>query len=182
MPQRLAPPEQRRQTALLLGLSVAVVASLAFSEYLTRTVLGLAAFWPANALLAAGLVTLSGSRRLSLSIVFVVFHLCIDMLVGDSPARALLYTAVDTGEALTIWALCLRLWRGAPRIRSLRSLILLPAVTTPVAAAGGLIVAAVPPRRVNRCSSACCSSPAWPPAWPWPSRSACAACWCAASS
>jgi hypothetical protein len=85
MPHRLAPPEQRRQTALLLGLSVAVVASLAFSEYLTRTVLGLAAFWPANALLAAGLVTLNGSRRLSLSIVFVVFHLCIDMLVGDSP-------------------------------------------------------------------------------------------------
>jgi signal transduction histidine kinase len=143
MPQRLALLEQRRQTALLLGLSVAVVASLAFSEYLTRTMLGLAAFWPANALLAAGLVTLSGSRRLSLSIVFVVFHLCIDLLVGDSPARALLYTTVDTGEALAIWGLCLRLWRGAPRIRSLRSLILLPAVTTPVAAAGGLVIAGI---------------------------------------
>ncbi|MET3667799.1 MASE1 domain-containing protein [Caulobacter sp. 1776] len=143
MPHRLALQEQRRQTALLLGLSVAVVVSVAFSEYLTRTLLGLAAFWPANALLAAGLIALSGSRRVSLTIVFVVFHLAIDMLVGDSPPRALLYTAIDTGEAFAVWAICLRFWRGAPRIRTMRSLILLPAVTTPVAVIGALLCAAV---------------------------------------
>ncbi|UAL09454.1 MASE1 domain-containing protein [Caulobacter segnis] len=141
MPHRLAAQERRRQAALLLGLSAAVVISLAFSEYLTRTALGVAAFWPANALLAAGLITLTGSRGLSLTIVFVVFHLAIDLLVGDSPMRALLYTAVDTGEALAVWGLCQRLWRGAPRIRSMRSLALLPAVTTPVAAIVALLVA-----------------------------------------
>ena len=128
---------------MLLGLSVAVVVSLAFSEYLTRTALGVAAFWSANALLAAGLITLSGSRGLSLTIVFVVFHLAIDLLVGDSPARALLYTVADTGEALAIWGLCQRFWRGAPRVRSMRSLALLPAVTTPVAAVAALLVATI---------------------------------------
>ncbi|USQ94712.1 MASE1 domain-containing protein [Caulobacter sp. RL271] len=141
MPHRLAAQERRRQAALLLGLSAAVVVSLAFSEYLTRTALGVAAFWPANALLAAGLITLTGSRGLSLTIVFVVFHLIVDLLVGDSPVRALLYTAVDTGEALAIWGLCQRFWRGAPRIRTMRSLALLPAVTTPVAAIVALLVA-----------------------------------------
>jgi hypothetical protein len=51
---------------MLLGLSVAVVASLIFSGYLaflSRTPLGVATFWPANALLVAGLITLSGARR-----------------------------------------------------------------------------------------------------------------------
>ncbi|HWT51006.1 MAG TPA: MASE1 domain-containing protein, partial [Caulobacter sp.] len=103
----------------MLSLSTAVVVSLAFSEYLTRTALGVAAFWPANALLAAGLITLNGSRGLALSIVFVVFHLAVDLLVGDSPPRALLYTAIDTGEALAVWGISLRFWRGAPRIRTL---------------------------------------------------------------
>ena len=80
MPHRPAGHEHRRQTALLLSLSAAVVVSLAFSEYLTRTRLGLAAFWPANALLVAGLITLSGARRLTLSTVFVVCHLVVDLL------------------------------------------------------------------------------------------------------
>ncbi|WP_454714641.1 MASE1 domain-containing protein [Caulobacter segnis] len=143
MPHRLAAQERRRQAALLLALSVATVVSLAFSEYLTRTALGVAAFWPANALLAAGLLTLTGSRGLSLSVVFVVFHLIIGLLVGDTLVRALLYVAIDTGEAVAIWAICQRLWRGAPRIRTLPSLILLPAVTTPIAAAASLLVAGV---------------------------------------
>jgi signal transduction histidine kinase/CheY-like chemotaxis protein len=143
MPHRLALHEQRRQTSLLLGLSIAVVASMTFSEYLTRTVLGVAAFWPANALLAAGLFALNGSRRVSLAVVFGVFHIAIAMLVGDSPGRALLYTAVDALEAVAIWQVCLKLWRGPPRIRSMRSLALLPAVTTPVAAVGAILCASL---------------------------------------
>nr|WP_295107922.1 MASE1 domain-containing protein [uncultured Caulobacter sp.] len=143
MPHRLAAQERRRQAALLLALSVATVVSLAFSEYLTRTPLGVAAFWPANALLAAGLLTLTGSRGLSLSVVFVVFHLILCLLVGDTLLRALLYVAIDASEAVAIWAICQRLWRGAPRIRTLRSLILLPAVTTPVAAAASLLMAGI---------------------------------------
>ena len=143
MPHRLALHEQRRQTALLLGLSVAVVASMVFSEYLTRTVLGVAAFWPANALMAAGLIALNGSRRISLAIVFAVFHFSTALLVGDSLFRALIHTAVDALEAVAIWAVCMRIWRGAPRIRTMRSLALLPAVTTPVAAISSMLCAGI---------------------------------------
>jgi signal transduction histidine kinase/CheY-like chemotaxis protein len=143
MPHRLAQQEQRRQTALLVGLSVAIVASLAFSDYLSRSLFGVAAFWPANALLAAGLVTLAGSRRVSLITVFIVFHLAFDLLVGDSPVRALLNTGVDTLEALAVWAITLRIWGGTPRIRTLRSLIMLPAVTTPIAAGAAILCAGV---------------------------------------
>ena len=123
MPHRLAQQEQQRQTALLLGLSVAIVASLAFSDYLSRSILGVAAFWPANALLAAGLLTLAGSRRGALTAIFVIFHLAFDLLVGDSPARAAFNTGVDTLEALAVQAVFLRLWGGPPRIRTLLSLI-----------------------------------------------------------
>ena len=143
MPNALARQELRRQSVLLLSLSAAIVASLVFSDYLTRTPQGVAAFWPANALLAAGLLALSGSRRLSLTLVFVVFHLAVGLLVGDTPGRALLYTGIDTLEALAVWLLSLRIGGGRHRIRSMRALALLPAVTTPVAAASALLCAAI---------------------------------------
>jgi len=143
MPQRLVQQEQRRQATLLLGLSAAIVASLAFSDYLSRSLLGVAAFWPANGLLAAGLIALGGSRRVSLALVFIVFHLAFDVLVGDGLARALLHTGVDTLEALLVWTVCQRIWGGTPRIRTLGSLVMLPAVTTPIAAGFALLCAAV---------------------------------------
>ncbi|HJV40683.1 hybrid sensor histidine kinase/response regulator [Caulobacter sp.] len=141
MPHGLALHERRRQTALLQGLSLAIVASLFFSEFLTRTLLGVAAFWPANALLAAGLIALTPRRRITLGGVFVTFHLAASLLVGDGLPRALLCTASDTLEALAVWWTCLRLWRGAPRIRTMRALAVLPAVTTPIAALSAMLCA-----------------------------------------
>ena len=143
MPHRLALHERTRQTALLLGLAAAVVGSQVFSEYLTRTALGVAAFWPATALLTAGLVALIGYRRIVLIAVFVVSHLVIDVMVGDSIGRALLYTAVDAIEAVVVWQVCVRMWRGAPRIRGMRALALLPAITTPIAAVAAAACAGV---------------------------------------
>jgi signal transduction histidine kinase/ActR/RegA family two-component response regulator len=143
MPQRLAQHERRRQAALLQGLSVALVGALFFSEFLTRTILGVAAFWPANALLAAGLVVLTPKRRLTLGGVFVTFHIAADLLVGDSVLAALLYAAVDTLEALAVWWVCVRLWGRAPRVRTMRALAVLPAVTTPIAAVSATICAGV---------------------------------------
>ena len=128
---------------MLQCLSLAVVCALFFSEFLTRTLLGVAAFWPANALLAAGLVALAPRRRLALTGVFVTFHIAADLLVGDSLTRALLYTTVDTLEAVAVWWTCMRLWRGAPRIRTMRALAVLPAVTTPIAAVSAAVCALV---------------------------------------
>jgi len=134
MPQGSAQNERRRQSALLRGLSVALVAGLFFSELLTRTLLGVAAFWPANALLAAGMIALTPQRRVTLCGVFVTFHLAADLLAGDNLAQAMLYTVTDTLEALAVWWICMRLWGRAPRVRTMRTLSALPAVTTPIAA------------------------------------------------
>lgn len=143
MPQRLAQHERKRQAALLQGLSVALVGGLFFSEFLTRTLLGVAAFWPANALLAAGLVVLTPRRRLTLGGVFVTFHLAADLLVGDSLPRALLYTTIDTLEAVAAWWVCVRFWGRTPRVRTMRALAALPAVTTPIAAISATICALI---------------------------------------
>jgi signal transduction histidine kinase/ActR/RegA family two-component response regulator len=143
MPQRLAQHERKRQAALLQGLSVALVGALFFSEFLTRTILGVAAFWPANAVLAAGLVVLTAKRRLTLGGVFVTFHVAVDLLAGDGLLQALLYAAIDTLEALAVWWVCVRLWGRAPRVRTMRALAVLPAVTTPIAAVSATICASV---------------------------------------
>ncbi|WP_066685945.1 MASE1 domain-containing protein [Caulobacter sp. CCH9-E1] len=143
MPQRLAQHERKRQAALLQGLSVALIGGLFFSEFLTRTLLGVAAFWPANALLAAGLVVLTPQRRLTLGGVFVTFHMAADLLVGDSLTRALLYTTIDTLEGVAVWWVCVRFWGRMPRVRTMRALAALPAVTTPISAVSAAICASI---------------------------------------
>ena len=143
MPHRLALHERQRQTALLLVLSVVIVASQIFSECLTRTNVGVAAFWPATSLLAAGLLTLNGSRRLVLSAVFVASHLAVDLLTDDLLAQALLYTTLDTAQALVVWGVCRRLAHGAPRIRTMRALATLPTITTPIAAVSAALCATI---------------------------------------
>ncbi|WP_369825725.1 MASE1 domain-containing protein [Caulobacter sp. BP25] len=128
---------------LLRGLSVALVGGLFFSEVLTRTQVDIATFWPANALFAAGLVVLTPRLRLTLAGVFVIFHMAAALLVGDSLSRALLYVTVDTLEALAVWWACVRFWGRAPRVRTMRMLAVLPAVTTPIAAISATLCALV---------------------------------------
>src|SRR3954468_6368175 len=103
MQANVAHQEQRRQDRILLVLAVALVASQAFSEFLTRNALGVATLWPSNALLAGGLLVLSPPRRAILAIIAVIGHVAIDLLVGDDFGRAAVYTVVDVGEALLVW-------------------------------------------------------------------------------
>jgi signal transduction histidine kinase len=141
MRQRLAQQEQRRQNTLLLSLAVAVVASLAFSDFLTRTDLGVASFWPANGLLAVGLMALNPPRRIALLTVAIIFHLTISILVGDGLTKAVLFTAVDTLEAYAVWAVAKRFSGGVLRLRTMRQLALLVAVCAPIAAIAAMICA-----------------------------------------
>ncbi|MDI1364527.1 MAG: ATP-binding protein [bacterium] len=138
----LAHQEQGRQNTLLLTLAVTIVASLVFSEFLTRTQLGLASFWPANGLLAVGLMALKPPQRIALTTVAIVFHLLIGLLVGDPVAKALLVTSVDTLEAYAVWGMTLRLMGGMPRVRTMRQLALLVAGGAPVAVIAALVGAA----------------------------------------
>lgn len=167
MPQRLERSEQGRQDTLLLGLTVAVVASLLFSGYLaslSRTPLGVATFWPANALLVAGLITLSGRRRIALLIAFSTCHLLVDLFVNAGWVRPLLFTIVDLLEALVIWRFVIRFAGAAPRVRNLRALVQLPAITTPVAIVSGLVCAMALHLLLG--------APLWAGFWDWTLRDA----------
>ena len=124
--------EQQRQNILLLTSAVAIVASLAFSELLTRTPLGIATFWPANALLALGLMVLNGWRRTALTVTVFGFHIAICLMVGDELAPALVYTLTDTAEAYAVWALTRKAWGGMPRVRTMRQLALVVAMGAPI--------------------------------------------------
>ena len=142
MRQQLARQEQRRQNTLLLALAVAIVGSLAFSDFLTRSPLGIATFWPANALLTVGLMVLNPPRRIALTGVMIVFHLLIDFLVGDGLGKALVYTSIDVLEAFAVWLLAKRFWGGTPRVRTMRQLALLAALTVPITLVAAVICAA----------------------------------------
>ena len=142
MQANVAHQERRRQDTLLLALAVALVASQAFSDFLTRNALGIATLWPSNALLAAGLLVLSPSRRAILTIVAVAAHLAIDLAVGDDFGRALLYTLVDVGEGLLVWGVTKRFFGGPPRVRTMRQLALLTTLTAPVTLLMAVICAA----------------------------------------
>jgi signal transduction histidine kinase len=143
MQANVAHQEQRRQDRILFVLAVALVASQAFSDFLTRNALGVPTLWPSNALLAGGLLVLNPRRRVILTIIAVIGHVAIDLLVGDGPGRAALYTLVDIGEALLVWWVTRRFFGGPPRVRTMRQLALLTTLTAPVTLAMAAIAAAV---------------------------------------
>jgi signal transduction histidine kinase len=143
MQANVAHQEQRRQDRILFVLAVALVASQAFSDFLTRNALGVPTLWPSNALLAGGLLVLNPRRRVILTIIAVIGHVAIDLLVGDGPGRAALYTLVDIGEALLVWWVTRRFFGGPPRVRTMRQLALLTTLTAPVTLVMAAIAAAV---------------------------------------
>lgn len=141
MRQELAQLERQRQDALLLGLAVAIVASLAFSEYLTRTALGVASFWPANGLLAVGLMALNAPLRIALTLVMVFFHIATSQMVGDSLTKTLLYTTIDVAEAFAVWIVVSRFSNGVMRLRNMRQLAMLVALGAPIAKIAAVLAA-----------------------------------------
>ncbi|KQY31095.1 histidine kinase [Caulobacter sp. Root1455] len=143
MQANVAHQEQRRQDRVLLVLAVALLASQAFSDFLTRNALGVATLWPSNALLAGGLLVLSPRRGAILTIVAVIGHMAIDLLVGDGVGRAALYTLVDVGEALLVWRVTRRFFGGPPRVRTMRQLALLTTLTAPVTLLMAVVAATV---------------------------------------
>jgi len=143
MQANVAHQEQRRQDQILLALAVALVAAQAFSDFLSRNPLGVPTLWPSNALLAGGLLVLNARRRVVLTMIAVVSHLIINLLIGDTPGRAVLYTLVDIGEALLVWRVTKRFFGGPPRVRTMRQLALLTTLTAPVTLLAAVVTATV---------------------------------------
>ena len=143
MQANVAHQEQRRQDSLLLALAVALVLSQAFSDFLTRNAEGIATLWPSNALLATSLLVLKGPRRIALAVIALLAHVIIDLIIGDSLDRAVLYTVIDLGEAFLVWGVTRRFFGGPPRVRTMRQLALLTTLTAPVILVMSLICAVV---------------------------------------
>jgi len=143
MQANVAHQEQRRQDRILFVLAVALLASQAFSDFLTRNALGVATLWPTNALLAGGLLVLNPRRRTLLTVIAVVGHMIIDLLVGDGIGRSILSTVVNVGEALLVWRVTRRFFGGTPRVRTMRQLALLTTLTAPVTLLMAAVAAAV---------------------------------------
>jgi signal transduction histidine kinase len=143
MQANVAHQERRRQDTLLFVLAVALVASQAFSDFLTRNTLGIATLWPSNALLASGLLVLGRPRRILLTVIAVAAHLAIALALRDGWGRAALYVAVDVGEAFLVWGVTRRFFGGPPRVRTMRQLALLTTLTAPVTLLMALVCAAV---------------------------------------
>jgi signal transduction histidine kinase/CheY-like chemotaxis protein len=141
MGQRPAQREQHRQTSLLLILAVAILASLAFSDLLTRTALGIATFWPATALLVVGLMVLERHLATGLAVMAFCAQIAFGLLLGDTASKAVAYAGLDTGLAYAIWIMTRKTWGGIPRVRTMRQLALLVALGAPITLAFAVLCA-----------------------------------------
>ncbi|USQ95431.1 response regulator [Caulobacter sp. RL271] len=109
----------RRQTRLLVVLSVAYLIVIAYCDLLTRGPSGLATVWPCNGLLAVGLLLLTAGRRLVLLAVSVAAHLVLDRAGASPLLMSALFSVLDATEAILVALVLHRAFGGAPRLKDL---------------------------------------------------------------
>ncbi|MFT4254783.1 MAG: ATP-binding protein [Caulobacter sp.] len=133
------------QTRLLLQLIAAYAVAIAYCDLMTRGPSGMASMWPCNGLLAAGLTLLTPGRSLILLLVSAACHLLLDGLGGTPPAMTLLFTTLDSAEAVLIALVLSRTFGGPPRLKNLgqavRAVSLALPVTVILAVIGALATA-----------------------------------------
>ncbi|WP_297512516.1 ATP-binding protein [uncultured Caulobacter sp.] len=127
---------QIRPTALLFA---AYVGCLAFYDLATRGPNGMPALWPCNAVLAAGLMYVSGWRRPALIAACALSALVIHRLAGDRWSIVIICTVCDLVESCLIAWLVPRLLKRKPKVRSLREAVLVVLSALPVSAIMALI-------------------------------------------
>ncbi|MDG2530537.1 ATP-binding protein [Caulobacter endophyticus] len=110
------------------GLTVAYVASMAYSLFLTGAAQEIATIWTANAVIIAGLMTLDRRRGAMLLAVTSVLHLLLSLATSTSSAFALAVTLLD-GVQIAATAFALRLLRLPGKVRNMRGLLVLTAVS-----------------------------------------------------
>jgi integral membrane sensor domain MASE1 len=152
--------DDRRQTILMALLFAAYLGCLAFYDLATRGENGMPAFWPCNAMLAAGLMHLSGWRRPALVAACAASCVLMHFLAGDPWSIVLIYTACDIAESCLIAWLIRRVFQRTPKVRSLRAAVLVVLIALPVAAAMATIGSTL---------SALVATGSFRPPWVWPS-------------
>ena len=133
---RAAPWRRWRRPA---GLTLAYVASMAYSLFLTGAAQEIATIWTANAVIIAGLMTLDRRRGAMLLAVTSVLHLLLSLATSNSSAFALAVTILD-GVQIAATAFALRLLRLPGKVRNMRGLLVLTAVSAVFTAATSIAV------------------------------------------
>jgi signal transduction histidine kinase/ActR/RegA family two-component response regulator len=121
------------------GLTVAYVASMAYSLFLTGAAQEIATIWTANAVIIAGLMTLDRQRGAALLALTSVLHLLLSLATSNSSAFALAVTILD-GVQIAATAFALRLLRLPGKVRNMRGLLVLTAVSAVFTAATSIAV------------------------------------------
>ncbi|WP_199228614.1 MASE1 domain-containing protein, partial [Caulobacter sp. D4A] len=111
-----------------VGLTIAYLASMAYSLFLTGAAQEIATIWTANAVLIAGLMVLDRRRGVGLLVVCTLLHLALSLLTSKSSAFAVAVTALDAVQ-ITATAVALRLLRLPGRVRGMRGLLVLTVVS-----------------------------------------------------
>ncbi|AYV49506.1 hybrid sensor histidine kinase/response regulator [Caulobacter flavus] len=112
---------------------------MAYSLFLTGAAQEIATIWTANAVIIAGLMTLDRRRGAVLLAVTSVLHLLLSLATSSSSAFALAVTILD-GVQIAATAFALRLLRLPGKVRSMRGLLVLTAVSAVFTAATSIAV------------------------------------------
>jgi signal transduction histidine kinase/ActR/RegA family two-component response regulator len=146
--------DDRGQTLLLAGLTIAYIGAFLFSDQLTRDANGMPALWPVNAILAAGLLHLTPARRAILLLAALATRLISHRLAGDPWALVAIYTVCDMTETIAVAVITYRVTRGRARIRNVAQALTLLAAVLPVT----MLMAAIG----SGLSAVLMSKPFWP--------------------
>ncbi len=131
--------EVRRQNRLLVGLAVAYVVCFVFSDQLTRDARGMPAFWPVNAIAAAGLLHLSRARRWALWAVAITTRVISHRVAGDPWLLVVIYTSIDSAEVVLLSLITRKVTRGRNTVRSVGQALMVIAAAFPVTVATAAI-------------------------------------------
>jgi signal transduction histidine kinase/CheY-like chemotaxis protein len=138
-----AAQDAERQNRLLAGLIVSYVVCFLFSDQLTRDVQGMPAFWPVNAMAAAGLLHLSRTRQAVLWVAILATRIISHRVAGDPWSVVLVYTAIDSLEVVLLSLVTRRITRGRDTVRSVGQALLVIGAALPVTVLTAAIGAAL---------------------------------------
>ena len=128
-----------RQNMLLVGLMAAYVVCFLFSDQVTRDSQGMPAFWPVNALAAAGLLHLTRARQVVFWAALLAVRVVSHRVAGDPWLLILIYTFADSAEVVLIAMITRRVTRGRLTVRSVSQALLLIAAAMPATVVMALI-------------------------------------------
>ena len=139
MPQGLNIDRALVNRRRLVGLSIAYAGCMGYSLLLAGATHGLPTIWTANAVLVAGLLVMNRKDRWTLLGVTALLHVLVEFPTGSPLPFLLLLATLDTIQAAAI-AWVLGMLRLPSRVRDMRSLSLLVAISALLTTASSVVI------------------------------------------